>query len=112
METAVRKKVKRRKGRAGRDKERAELAEVPKSKVLVLQTATDEWNLEGTTKTRTGGELTRERAARELETRALDVRRTGLETVRPGEVRPSENPKLVAIERGKRRTRLDEEDNG
>jgi hypothetical protein len=63
--------------------------------VLVLQTATDEWKLDGTTKTRTDGELTRERAARELEALALDVRRTGPETVRPGEVRPSENPELV-----------------
>jgi hypothetical protein len=101
MKTALRKKVKKfkkmkkREGRAGGDKERAEPAKVPKSKVLVLRTATDELNLDGATKTRTVGELTRERAARELEARTLDMRRTGPETVRPGEVRPSENPKLV-----------------
>ena len=77
------------------DKERAELAKAPKSQVLVPQTATDEWNLDGATKTQTGGELTRERAARELEARALDVRRTGPETVRPGEVHPSESLKLM-----------------
>jgi hypothetical protein len=39
--------------------------------------------------------LTRERAARELEAWALDVRRTGAETVRPGEVHPSESLKLM-----------------
>jgi hypothetical protein len=39
--------------------------------------------------------LTRERAARELEAWALDVRRTGPETVRPGEAHPSERLKLM-----------------
>jgi hypothetical protein len=57
MKTALRKKVKKfkkmkkREGRAGGDKERAEPAKVPKSKVLVLRTATDELNLDGATKT-------------------------------------------------------------
>jgi hypothetical protein len=58
--------------------------------------------------------LTRERAARELEARALDVRRTGPETVNSGEVQPSESLKLMIarLKEANGEKPLDEENDG
>ena len=85
---------KTREGRAGGDKERAELAKVPKSKVLVPQTAMYEWNLDARLK------RGRAKGRHESEPRGSSRRGPstcggrGPETVRLGEVRPSKNPKL------------------